>query len=294
MGEFRRVVIDSRYKTADSNSDSDFSIDLVYPMLIPKGSLMYVEGISLSHSWPVIQKDLNDKVYVLEQIGSPGSSADSNRIAVLTPGTYNSVQLAGELQSKLNAASALASVGGGSYQWTCTVDDGRITVMHNIPNSIGRGYLYAKDYTDDPATYLSSPTLHASAYPRPDGQAANEVLGYLSNQQSDVYIHSANPLTFQFMDLQRHKQLFLCAPGLGECSMQLLNGDTTCIRRILVGSSMQGDVITDVLQTGLASITFPADETLTRMRFILKGWDGKPVATGGHQLSFELVVMRPE
>ena len=255
---------------------------------------MYVEGISLSHSWPVIQKDINDKVYVLEQLGSPGSSADSNRIAVLTPGTYNSVQLAGELQSKLNAASALATVGGGSYQYTCTVDDGRITVMHNIPNSIGRGYLYAKDYTDDPATYLSSPTLHASAYPRPDGQAANEVLGYLSNQQSDVYIHSANPLTFSFMDGQRHKQLFLCAPGLGECSMQLLNGDTTCIRRILVGSSMQGDVITDVLQTGLASITFPADETLTRMRFILKGWDGKPVATGGHQLSFELVVTRPE
>ena len=292
MGEFRRVVIDSRYKTADSNSDSDFSIDLVYPMLIPKNSLMYVEGISLSHSWPVIQKDINDKVYVLEQLGSPGSSADSNRIAVLTPGTYNSVQLAAELQSKLNAASALASVGGGSYQWTCTVDDGRITVMHNIPNSIGRGYLYAKDYTDDPATYLT--TIHTSAYPRPDGQAANEVLGYLSNQQSDVYIHSANPLTFQFMDLQRFKQLFLCSPGLGECSMQLLNGDTTCIRRILVGSSMQGDVITDVLQTGLASITFPADETLTRMRFILKGWDGKPVATGGHQLSFELVVTRPE
>ena len=26
----------------------------------------------------------------------------------------------------------------------------------------------------------------------------------------------------------------------------------------------------------------------------LKGWDGKPVATGGHQLSFELVVQRQE
>ena len=291
MGEFRRVVIDSRYKTADSNSDSDFSIDLVYPMLIPKGSLMYVEGISLSHSWPVIQKDLNDKVYVLEQIGSPGSSAEHNRIAVLTPGTYNSVQLAGELQSKLNAASVLATVGGGSYQYTCTVDDGRITVMHNIPNSIGRGYLYAKDYTDDPATYLSSPTLHASAYPRPNGQAANEILGYLSNQQNDVYIHSANSVIFSYLDLQRHKQLFLCAPGLGESSMQLLNGDTTCIRRILV-STMQGEIITDTLQTGLAAITFTADETITRIHFILKGWDGRPVTTAGHQLSFELVVQK--
>ena len=291
MGEFRRVVIDSRYKTADSNSDSDFSIDLVYPMLIPKNSLMYVEGISLSHSWPTIQKDLNDKVYVLEQLGSPGSSAEHNRIAVLTPGTYNSVQLAAELQSKLNAASALATVGGGSYQYTCVVNDGRITVMHNIPNNLGRGYLYAKDYTDDPATYLSSPTLHASAYPRPNGQAANEILGYLSNAQNDVYIHSANSVIFSYLDLQRHKQLFLCAPGLGESSMQLLNGDTTCIRRILV-STMQGEIITDTLQTGLAAITFTADEAITRIHFILKGWDGRPVTTAGHQLSFELVVQK--
>ena len=164
--------------------------------------------------------------------------------------------------------------------------------MHNIPNSLGRGYLYAKDYTDDPATYLA--TIHTS-YPRPSGQSANELLGYISNQQSDVFIHSANSLTFNFMDLQRFKQLFLCCPsGLGESSMQLLNGDTTCIRRILVGGAVQGDVITDVLQTGLASVTFTADETIKRMRFILKGWDGRPIAMGGHQLSFELVVQRPE
>ena len=292
MGDFRRVVVDSRYKTADSHSDSDFYVDLKYPMMIPKGSLMYVEGVSLSHSWPTIQKDINDKVYVLEQIGaSPGSSAEHNRIAVLTPGAYNSVQLAAELQTQLNAASLLATVGGGSYQYTCVVNDGRITVMHNIPNNLGRGYLYAKDYTDDPATYLSSPTLHASAYPRPNGQAANEILGYLSNAQNDVYIHSANSVIFSYLDLQRHKQLFLCAPGLGESSMQLLNGDTTCIRRILV-STMQGEIITDTLQTGLAAITFTADETITRIHFILKGWDGRPVTTAGHQLSFELVVQK--
>ena len=72
--------------------------------------------------------------------------------------------------------------------------------------------------------------------------------------------------------------------------MQLLNGDTTCIRRVFAGSTMQGDVITDMLQTGLASITFTSDDTMTRVRFTLKGWDGKALATGGHQLSLELVV----
>ena len=46
---------------------------------------------------------------------------------------------------------------------------------------------------------------------------------------------------------------------------------------------MQGDIITDTLSTGLAPVTFTSEEVLHRMHFILRGWDGKPVATGGHQ-----------
>ena len=126
---------------------------------------------------------MNDRVYRLEEVRAPGSSALCNTVVQLTPGTYNSVQLAAELQTQLNAASVLANVGGGSYQYTCTVHDGRITVMHNIPNSLGRGYLYTKDYTDDAATYLT--TTHAG-YPRPHG------LGYVSNQQDDSYIHNSS------------------------------------------------------------------------------------------------------
>ena len=237
MGDFRRVVIDSRFKTSDSRSDSDFFVQLPYAMTVPKGSLMYVEGVSLSHSWPNVMKDVNDKIYCQEQLGTIGSTSDFDTFVTLTPGSYNSQTLAAELQTQLNTASVLATVGGQSYQYTVTVDDGRITVMHNIPNSLGRAYLYPKDHTDDPATYLK--TKH-QPYP---GQAANELLGYLENQQADVYIHSANSVQFNYMDLQRYKQLFLCAPGLGESSMQLLNGDTTCIRKILV-STVQGDVIT--------------------------------------------------
>ena len=94
-----------------------------------------------------------------------------NRIAVLSPGTYNATTLASELQTQLNAASVIASVGGAWYQYTVTVDDGRIMVQHNIPNSTVKRYLYSKEWTDEPATYLK--TIH-NPYP---GAAANETLG---------------------------------------------------------------------------------------------------------------------
>ena len=288
MSQWRRIVVDSRYKTDDSASETDFHISLPYPVRVPQGSHLFVEGVTLGHSWPTIQQGVNDKIYVLEELGPHSNPVQENhKMPVLSPGTYNGPQLAAELQSAMNAISTITI--GGTYQYTVTENEGRITVHHNIPNNLGRAYLYSKEWTDEPATYLHT------KYTPYNGQSANEVLGYMMNpNQNDQFIHSGQSVTFHFMDLQRHKQLFLCAPGLGESSMQLLNGDTTCIRRILCGASMQGDVITDTLGTTLAPVTFTSEEVLHRMHFILRGWDGKPVATGGHQLSFELVIQRPE
>ena len=285
---WRRIVIDSRHKTEDSLSDSDFSVEIPYPVEVPAGSLLYVEGVTLSHIWPTIQKDVNDKIYMEETLGpivAPTSVLHAT--AVLSPGTYNSVQLVTELQTALNAVSTITV--SGTYQYTVSVDDGRITIHHNIPQQVGRSYMYSQEWTEDPATYIST------KYNPYIGQSANEVIGFMTNPNlNDQFIHSGQSLTLDFMDLQRHKQLYLCSPGLGESSMQLPTGDTSCIRRILCGTTMQGDVITDTLSTGLAAVTFTSLEILKRVRFILKGWDGKPVATGGHQLSFELVIQRPE
>jgi len=289
MSNWRRIVIDSRYKTEDSISDTDFWVSLPYAVEIPKGSQLFVDGFSCSHSWPTIQSGVNDRVYVQEQLGAAGSHTTQDRIAVLSPGTYNATTLAQELAIQLNAASFIATVGGNSYQWTCSVDDGRILVQHNIPNSAGRGYLYSKEWTDPPATYLRA--VHSLSNTQ-SLASANETLGFITNPNlSDQYIHSGQALTFSFMDLQFHKQIFLCA-NIGESSMQLLNGDTSCIARILV-NTQQGDVITHHLSTGLSAVHFSSDEVMQRIRFQLKGYDGQAIHSGGHQVSFELIIQRP-
>ena len=74
MSQCRRIVVDSRYKTDDSSSGSDFHIQLPYPVRVPQGSHLFVEGVTLGHSWPKISES-NKKVYVEEQVGAPGSSA---------------------------------------------------------------------------------------------------------------------------------------------------------------------------------------------------------------------------
>ena len=65
---WRRIVVDSRYRTKESVSNSDFSINLPYAVSVPAGSLVYVDAICLSHAWPTVQAGVNDHLYVQERV----------------------------------------------------------------------------------------------------------------------------------------------------------------------------------------------------------------------------------
>ncbi len=73
-----------------------------------------------------------------------------------------------------------------------------------------------------------------------------------------------------------------------------LSGNTDIIRRVLLGGSAQGDIVNDVLQTGLSSVTFASDTVLKRMHFQIKGWDGILIGMGNHQISWEIILQRPD
>ena len=62
MAHWKRVVIDSRHKTADSISNSDFTIQLPYNVQIPRGTKAYVDACMLSVSWGAALTGRNDKL----------------------------------------------------------------------------------------------------------------------------------------------------------------------------------------------------------------------------------------
>ena len=92
---WRRLVVDSRFRTKESVSNSDFTINIPYAVTVPAGSLMYVDSICLSHCWPTVQTGINDRLYVQERV--TGVSPDTMRTIQLTPGTYNAHELKDEV-----------------------------------------------------------------------------------------------------------------------------------------------------------------------------------------------------
>ena len=275
---WRRLVVDSRFRRKESVSNSNFTINLPYAVTVPAGSLMYVDSICLSHAWPTVQTNINDRLYVQERL--TGVSADAMRTIQLAPGTYNAEELKDEVIAKLNAGSTLPGV------YSATVQYGILILSNDTLSANGKAYIFSKSESD--VAYLRN------VFPTYPGSDCNELLGLWDTPvlaDGTGWIFQGQSWIAQFMDLQHHKQLFLCS-DIGESSMMLMNGDTSCIRRILM-AGMQGDVVTDVLSTGLASVSFGSDTTFQTMQFQLKAHDGKIVNLANHQLSFELILVRP-
>ena len=272
MSHWRRLVIDSRFRTEDSESNANFRVQLKYPCQLPTGSKMYVDGVNFAHSWSVVEPDRNDRLYVLEHIEP---STDVPRIITLPYGDYNVSTLRTQLELSLNTGKTIA----GNY--TVTLGNGRFIIANSSPQATA----YAKIYTEEEQGVLNF-------FPGYVGHHANEIIGH-RKQPSNPNIYSGNSLYLAYVDLGQFKQLFIHAPGLGESSMQDLRGNTDIVRRVLLQGSVQGDVITSELATGLAPITFSSDTTLSVLAFQIKDESGRLFPLHFHEVSFELVIVRP-
>ena len=150
MSEWRRIVIDSRFRTSDSPSNSDFYVELSYNVTLEKSSLAYVDAVCMSHSWPTIQENINDRKYV-QELPSGTSGATIDRVITLSPGSYNTQTLQTELQTKLRLGTSI-----GSGQHIVPESNGIFTIGHTSPQASGLAFVCNKKATDEPATYLKT------------------------------------------------------------------------------------------------------------------------------------------
>ena len=280
MAHWKRVIVDSRFMTRDSVSHSDFHVQLPYPITLPKGSELYCDAVSLSHSWANCIAGTNDRLYLRETVVNTPNDV-YERIITLTPGVYNEATLRVELQAKLQTGTHLP----GSY--TVSLSNGRYVVANSCPVSQGWADLWVP--TDEAYLRIAHPVF--------PGAWANELVGHLTNPllaDGTSRIHSAQSVLCTFLDLQPHKQVMIHAPGLGESTCLTLYGASDCIRRVLMGSSTQGEVVSDALNTTMAPVTFGSETVLSHLHFRICGWNGKLLDLAGHEISFELVIVRPD
>ena len=97
MLPIKKIYIDTRQKTADSASDSDFSIDLPITYLMPDDTGFYVEDVCLPVSWYTIETGKNGILFF--------ECENVLRQAIIKEGNYTTAEFAAAINTALYIAT---------------------------------------------------------------------------------------------------------------------------------------------------------------------------------------------
>ena len=106
----KKAYVDPRSRTRDSNSDSDFKLELKEPSDLPDNIVCYVDDISIPHTWRTGESHNNRFYYIVFKMGylNGFDMAYNNDPFVLTlpEGNYIGANLAPGIQDLLNGFAA--------------------------------------------------------------------------------------------------------------------------------------------------------------------------------------------
>jgi hypothetical protein len=87
----KKLYIDSRHRTPDSVSTSNFKIQLPQPYTFPRNTVFFVTDVCIPHAWRNIEKNMNNKLYwAFMNPAPPGGFPPTwvYRCTAVTPGNY--------------------------------------------------------------------------------------------------------------------------------------------------------------------------------------------------------------
>ena len=102
MDKNKKVYVDSRYKTSDGVSNSDFKFEINEALDLPDNTYCYIDDICIPHTWYTVE-DFNNTLYIVAKVwiryGTTYATPKFQGYALkLTNGNYTGLSLATEIQ----------------------------------------------------------------------------------------------------------------------------------------------------------------------------------------------------
>ena len=163
MDKIKKVYIDSRYKTNDSASNSDFKFELKEQIEAPDNTVCYIDDISIPHSWYSVE-EYNNRLYIQYENTSIERGFDFI-VVILPTGNYTGMTFAStlqaELQKKIPDMSCVYNPARGTITFTGENIFRVLTDNHFIPGYYSMVFFeYANEdwrYVDDtPVTVVAN------------------------------------------------------------------------------------------------------------------------------------------
>lgn len=267
MLPIKKIYIDTRQRTADSASHSDFSIDLPTTLLMPDDTGFYVEDICIPIAWYSIEEKVNDTIFMeFEGI---------NYVAPLVPGNYTSAEFAVELGRAINA-----NLSAPKFATEYRKSQGAVIIK----------WLDSYILNDQVKSFKVLTDNELRARGRLERDINRSVNDLIKNFKDNVIYVKSFPFVSGYIDMNPVRNAYLTCTGLGNFNTMSLTGDRNIIKKIPI-NGQPGDVIFDQSQTGVDYLDC-SRQTLSRISFQLRDYYGRILDVRDIHWSFSLVFSR--
>ena len=272
MDKIKKVYVDSRYKTNDSVSNSDFKFELKEALDLADNTVCYIDDISIPHTWYSIENN-NNKLYVENTYPDFSLSAS---VLTIPEGNYNASNLASTLQSTLQHSFP-------NENYNCVYNSARGSITISSDRSF-------RIYTDNQVIEMTNILSNQPGWVDNNNQLTTVDVNNLMSI-NEVFRHSEprNPdETFEtgFVDLLNVHNIYIHS-SLGHYNSVGVRGENTIIKKVPVSSSF-GYLILD-------SVVAPHDKidvsrlNLKTIHFSLKNVHGNVINLHGAHISLSLI-----
>ena len=275
MDKIKKIYVDSRFKTNDSVSNSDFKYELKEQIELPDNTVCYVDDISIPHSWYSVE-DYNNKLY----IGNFNDDLTLNKTKITIPnGNYTGVSLASAIQSLL-------------YK-RFPNDDDRVYYESSRGILIFESLREFTIFTDDEVmelTYIQPPFAvwndvnneQTSAPELGNAESINEIL------RNTVPKPTSTKFETEFLDLINTHNIYIHSPNLGFNYNTIgCKGENSIIKKVPVSSGF-GYQILDTVVAPHDKIDV-SRQNIKTLHFSLKNVFGNTINLHGSNVSFSLI-----
>jgi len=213
----RKIYIDSRYKTNDSASDSDFRFQLNKNTFMPNGSEFCIDEINVPYAWNTIESSINDTMYFVWY--ATDTSTPTYTAITIASKRYTGTDLAAELTIKMNLATPIVwSVVYNTSSNTLTFSSAAVALFRLISDA---------ELAKAPSTTFPGMNPY-------DFKSANDILQIFPNTASG---RTGVPITSGFLNLLNYQDLYLSSATLGNFDVMGVRGENSIIRKVCVDSS---------------------------------------------------------
>ena len=264
----KKVYIDSRFKTKDSKSDSEFKYELVQSIQLPDKCAMFLDDVIIPVSWFNVDED-NKYIYIRRFEDLTNTRTD--RIVPIEVSNHTFDSLTESLQEGLDTVY-------GSNIFTVSYDARKLTISIQAESQSE-----VKLFTDEElkgANDWSGPAYNSS-----DLKSANELLGNYITQ-------SLTSQTFEsgIVDLRRFHNVYISSANLSTFQTLGPRGECNMIKKIPV-TTEYGFTIIDNIVVSHDWIDV-SKQLLKTLEFKLSDAYGRNINLRGMPISFSLIFMQ--